>query len=142
MKKGLIIAVLALTTLLSVTKAADAFTLPNFLNLYSHIERRISIINVLPYFNRIDNKVVVYFSNLEDAKKISYELTYSHNGQKEGVLGDFTVNGQKLIKKEIFLGTCSTGGTCIMHKNVRNIKLEITVTYNNGKSLSKHYKVW
>lgn len=71
----------------------------------------------------------IYFSNLFLVKKVSYELTYIHDEEPEGVIGEFTPNGKVVIKKNFKLATCSTD-ECEYHKNISKIKLKIKTAYS------------
>lgn len=71
----------------------------------------------------------ITFSNLIFARKISYELTYNHSGGSEGVVGEFSPRRVKFVVKVIDLGTCSSGGTCVPHENLSNMKLKVTTKY-------------
>jgi hypothetical protein len=80
--------------------------------------------------------VEVGFSNLDNVKFISFSLIYTHNGVTEGVFDSFSPNGVKKFKKDIFLGSCSTG-ICKPHLNPINIKLQADGFYTNNQSFSK-----
>lgn len=86
------------------------------------------------------NVVRAYFGNLKGIKKITYVLTYIGNGVGQGIEGSFSPGKKTSISKDLYLGTCS-GKVCISHKNIKNIQLEATARYTNGKSSSKIYKV-
>ena len=86
------------------------------------------------------NLVRVFFGNLKGVKQITYVLTYIGNGINQGVEGSLIPGKKTSFSRDIYLGTCS-GKVCINHKNIKNIKLEATARYSNGKSSSKIYKV-
>lgn len=86
------------------------------------------------------NIVRVYFGNLKGVSKITYILTYQGNGVLQGIEGSISVGKKKSLSRDLYLGTCS-GKVCIQHKNIKNIQLEVTAKYSNGKSSSKIYKV-
>ena len=51
--------------------------------------------------------VVVYFSNLQNAKSAAYMLTYKTSTQDEGAMGGININGKSNTSQEILFGTCS-----------------------------------
>ncbi len=88
-------------------------------------------IDVNTKLDKQDHELKISFSDLKYVKKVSYELTYKHSLGEEGIMGEFDVNGEKRIKKEIFLGTCSTGGTCVNHTKISKMKLKVRTIYGN-----------
>lgn len=73
------------------------------------------------------NVVLAYFTNVKGLKNVSYTLTYKSNNVAQGVSGDFAPTST-VVKKEIFLGTCSRN-VCVPHKKIKNIKLMVTFTF-------------
>lgn len=86
------------------------------------------------------NAVSAYFGNLKGVKSVSYTLMYESNGVGEGVMGSFSPGKKTAIAKSIYLGTCS-GKICRPHGNIKNIQLEATVKYTNGKTATRTIKV-
>lgn len=86
------------------------------------------------------NTVRITFPQLNNVKKISYQLTYEGNGLGQGVMGSVMPKGKKSITKDIFLGTCSSG-VCRRYKNIKNLKLQTTTEYKKGKPSTKTYKI-
>jgi len=88
------------------------------------------------------NKAAVGFK-VEDVgqfNQLNYEISYKTNGVSQGIVGIIKIEGQNEITKEGFtLGTCSSGGTCVYHSGIKEIKLKITLTdqNNNQKILEK-----
>ena len=88
------------------------------------------------------NKAAVGFK-VEDVgqfNQLNYEISYKTNGVSQGIVGTIKIEGQNEITKEGFtLGTCSSGGTCVYHSGIKEIKLKITLTdqNNNQKILEK-----
>ncbi|MFA5827752.1 MAG: hypothetical protein WC841_00115 [Candidatus Shapirobacteria bacterium] len=78
------------------------------------------------------------FVNLKATKSATYELTYQGSGNDQGVFGSVkpTESGQRTL----YFGTCSHA-VCNPHKNIQNMRLSIKYTLNNGKTISKRYKV-
>lgn len=106
---------------------------------------RINIIkpeqNILVIANLIKARqsVLINFLKLGDVSKIDYVLTYNSNNIPQGVAGSINVNGEKLINREIFLGTCSKK-SCIKH-SPKNIWLAVTTHYKSGKVVTTNYLV-
>ena len=74
---------------------------------------------------------------------IEYELSYkTKDGALQGVNSTFDVNnGKKDYKKNITLGTCSSG-TCIYHQVVGKIRLNLRFTGDYGdKVFEKEYEI-
>lgn len=89
---------------------------------------------------KIRNTVRASFSGLKGVSKVSYMLMYSANGIGQGAGGSFSPGKKTSITRDIYLGTCS-GRVCTPHRNIKNLQLEVTVKYTNGKSFKKIYKV-
>lgn len=91
------------------------------------------------YIKRI-NVVRAYFGGLRGVKIVNYTLMYESNGVGQGVMGSFAPGKKTAVSKDIYLGTCS-GKVCTPHWNIKNIQLEVTILYTNGKTSSKTIKV-
>lgn len=91
-------------------------------------------------FLKAKNSVRTYFGNLKGVSKVSYTLYYNGNGIGQGVGGSFSPGKKTSWSKDLYLGTCS-GKVCTMHRNVKNIQLEVVAKYANGKSATKVVKV-
>lgn len=65
---------------------------------------------------------------------------YNGNGIGQGVMGSFSPGKKTSASKDFFLGTCSSK-VCIVHKNVKNIVLEVVTKYTNGKTSTKTLSV-
>lgn len=90
---------------------------------------------------RADRKaVIVYFSNLQNAKAVSYSLTYSTNSQEEGAVGSLNLGKAVVASQELLFGTCSKG-VCTYHVGVKNVKLEVSYTTKAGKKYIKRFKI-
>jgi hypothetical protein len=84
------------------------------------------------------NRVGWVINNLENYQKIDYEIGYTVNSLEEGIRGEVRLAGQKEIRRENFvLGTCSTGGTCVYHQGVKNLRLKIRLWGENEKEVSR-----
>lgn len=86
------------------------------------------------------NSVQAYFGSLKGVSKVSYTLMYNGNGVGQGVMGSFAPGKKKSISKNFFLGTCS-GRVCVYHKNIKNLQLQVTIKYTNGKTTVKVVKI-
>lgn len=104
------------------------------------VSAKVSAVAVSGQFIKRTNAVSAYFGNLKGVKSVSYTLMYESNGVGQGAMGSFTPGKKPAISKSIYLGTCS-GKVCTPHRNIKNIRLEATVKYTNGKSASKTIKV-
>lgn len=83
--------------------------------------------------------LVVSFGNLQNAKNVNYQLIYNANGQNEGAGGTISSSGNS-ASRELLFGTCSRN-VCTYHKNITNMKLEVTYTASSGKKFLKRYRI-
>lgn len=128
MKKVLLLLVLLFSFALVSTPVVNA----DFRDYMHKVKMpRFEDIDVNTKFDKQDHELNISFTDLKFVKKVSYELTYKHSLGEEGIMGEFKVNDEKRIKRIIFLGTCSTGGTCINHTKISKIKLKVRTTYSN-----------
>jgi hypothetical protein len=86
------------------------------------------------------NAVNVYFGNLQKTSSLFYQLSYITNGKQEGAGGTITTKGKYSLSRNLIFGTCSAG-VCRYHKKISNAKLNVTVTYLDGKTKTKTYGV-
>lgn len=98
---------------------------------------------------RSDRKaLIVNFANLQNAKAVSYLLTYKQvsssgsktNFQEEGARGDLNLIGSSNQTSELLFGTCSKN-VCKYHTNIKDAKLEVSYTTKIGKKYLKRYKI-
>ena len=90
---------------------------------------------------RADRKALLaYFSNLQNAKSVSYQLAYTTNGQEEGAGGSLTLDGGTTATRELLFGTCSKN-VCRYHTNITNMRFEVNYTLTNGKKYLKRYRI-
>lgn len=67
-------------------------------------------------------------SKISSIKHLSYALSYDSDFGSQGIVGEVDlVEQEKYEKNNLLLGTCSTGGTCIYHTGVKNVKLQVTL---------------
>jgi len=97
-------------------------------------------INVSPRLRSDRKALTVYFSNLQNAKSVSYALTYNTSTQPEGALGSLNLNGLSSTSQELLFGTCSKN-VCRYHTGVNNARLEVSYTTQSGKKYLKRYKI-
>jgi hypothetical protein len=97
-------------------------------------------ISVSSQYIKAKNIVRAFFGNIKGVTKVTYILTYEGNGVGQGVEGSFSPGKKRSFSRDIYLGTCS-GKVCIQHKKIKNIQLQVTTKFTNGKSSSKIYKV-
>lgn len=69
--------------------------------------------------------------NISGFQKLDYEVTYDSDLASQGVIGSATLSGELNYQKQIVLGTCSTGGTCVYHQGVKNLKAKVNLQKNN-----------
>ena len=98
-----------------------------------------STISVTPRMRSDRRAILVYFSNLQNAKSVSYMLTYDTNTQQEGAMGAITLNGSRATQEFLF-GTCSKN-VCRYHTGIKNMRLEVSYTSVNGKKYLKKFKI-
>ena len=99
-------------------------------------------IGVYPRFRADRKALVVSFTNLQNAKSVSYSLVYSQGplGQQEGAGGALNLIGQTTNKVELLFGTCSAG-VCKYHTGIKDARLEVSYTSVNGKKYLKKFKL-
>ncbi len=81
----------------------------------------------------------VSYSNLAAANSVSYTLSYTQNGKPEGVVGSVQPS-EGSTSRDLLFGTCS-GGKCVYHKGIKNMKLVVTAQLKNGKKQVKTFNV-
>lgn len=97
-------------------------------------------INVSPRLRSDRRALIVYFSNLQNAKAVSYALTYNTSIQPEGAVGSLNLKGSNTASQELLFGTCSKN-VCRYHTGVNNARLEVSYTTVAGKKYLKKYKI-
>lgn len=97
-------------------------------------------IGVSPRLRADKKAVIVYFSNLKNAKSVAYQLTYKTSSQDEGAMGGINIAGKSNTSQEILFGTCSKN-VCRYHAGVSDVALQVSYTSVNGKKYLKKYKI-
>lgn len=123
--------------------AVILFTSQNFSSIHAATNSKKTSVSsraVSAQYLKARNVVRAYFGNLKGVSKVTYVLMYQGNGVGQGVMGSFAPGKKTSISRNLYLGTCS-GKVCTAHRNIKNIQLEVTIKYTNGKSASKVYKV-
>jgi hypothetical protein len=134
MKKLLIAALFFLVT-------SFVLTVPSVSANGKNVKTKPQVVKVRTQFLKKQNIVNIWFSKLHDAETIQYTLSYKADGVGQGVSGtisDSTFKGKSKIHRKIQLATCSSK-TCVDHKNITDLKLEVVVTYEDGHKTTKTY---
>lgn len=96
-------------------------------------------INVTPRLRADKKALIVYFSNLQNAKSVSYTLTYNTSAQQEGAIGSLNLATSR-TSQELLFGTCSKN-VCRYHTGISNMKLEVSYITKAGKKFIKKYRI-
>lgn len=97
-------------------------------------------IGVSPRLRGDRRALIINFSNLQNAKSVSYSLTYNTSTQQEGAIGSINLGGSSNASEELLFGTCSKG-VCTYHVGIKNARLEVSFTLKSGKKYIKKYKI-
>lgn len=90
------------------------------------------------------NKAAVGFkvSGISASQKVDYQISYDSANGRQGIMGTIELSGENEIIRENFtLGTCSTGGTCVYHQEIKEIKLELKLIDNEDKEMIIEKKI-
>lgn len=140
--KKISILVTVLFSLFLFAKNAEAKVLPQAKSVKQTTAKKSAGtgISVSPRLRKDKKALVVNFANLQNAKAVSYALTYSTAQQQEGAMGAIQLSGAPNTSQELLFGTCSKN-VCRYHVGVSNAKLEVSYTSNSGKKYLKKYKI-
>lgn len=106
----------------------------------SAVKSNSTTIGVYPKL-RPDRKALnINFTNLQNAKSVSYMLVYETSEQEEAAMGALNLTGQTTSKNELLFGTCSKN-VCRYHSGVHNARLEVSYTLNSGKKYLKKFRI-
>lgn len=97
-------------------------------------------IGVYPRLRADRRALLVSFSNLSNAKQVTYMLTYKTSGQDEAAMGGLNLNGSNTQSAEILFGTCSKN-VCRYHQGIRDARLEVSYTKASGKKYLKKFRI-
>lgn len=76
----------------------------------------------------VSNSASFIVTNTANFNQLKYALTYDSDSGPQGITGTIDINNQLNIEvKELLLGTCSSGGTCVYHQGVKQINLEVVL---------------
>lgn len=132
--------ILTILTLFFFTNTAHAKTLPQAKKASSKVTTVKSAgIFVTPRIRADRKAVTVYFSNLQNAKNVSYALTYNTAQQQEGAMGALNLNSSNQ-PQELLFGTCSKN-VCRYHTGIKDAKLEVSYALKSGKKYLKRYRI-
>lgn len=95
-----------------------------------------SAVVISPYItatSSADKKsVFINFWSVSGSKSAIYKLNYKASDVQKEASGNMAFKtGDKQISREIILGVCS-GSSCTYDTNVKDIKIEVTFTQNDG----------
>lgn len=106
-------------------------------------------VSVFPKLRADRKALIVNFANLQNAKSVSYTLTYKQSlrsddlktaVQEEGAIGTINLTGSQAATQELLFGTCSKN-ICRYHTNITNARLEVSYTTKSGKKYIKKFKI-
>ena len=93
---------------------------------------------ILAHVSNDQHTLRLSFIGFADVNTLNYFLKYDTNEVAQGVVGTIVPNGQRIIKREIVLGTCSQ--VCAMHYDISNMTLEVTVE-KSGRTYTKTFSI-
>lgn len=99
-----------------------------------------STIGVYPRLRADRKALTVNFTNLQNAKNVSYLLIYETSVQQEAAGGALVLGGKANDSAELLFGTCSAG-VCRLHNGIKNARFEISYTSVTGKKYLKKFKI-
>lgn len=120
---------------------AEARVLPRFRNVAGSGKKIISSsVGVTPRLRADRKALLVYFSNLNKVRSVTYTLIYQTDGKDEGVSGSIDSSSGNSTSRELLFGTCSSG-VCRYHPNISNMKLEVTLQLMTGKKSLRRFRI-
>jgi len=88
------------------------------------------------------NKAGFIITNVSQFNQLKYKLLYDSDAGEQGIVGEVALNGQDLIEiKDLVLGTCSAGGTCVYHQGVEQINLSVELSGVINRTLTQTLKL-
>lgn len=97
-------------------------------------------INVSPSLRADRRALLVNFSNLQNAKTVSYMLIYKTAIQEEAAMGALNLSGQTTDRIELLFGTCSKN-VCRYHTGIKDARFEVSYTSKTGKKYLKKFRI-
>ncbi len=65
-------------------------------------------------------------TNVSQFNELDYTLTYDTDSGQEAIVGHLLLSGLPGAEvTDLYLGTCSSGGTCVPHTGVTQLNLEV-----------------
>lgn len=104
------------------------------------VKKAVPAIGVSTQVARDKKSVSLYFSNLQKTSSVFYTLNYLNSGKKEGAGGSINTKGKFSLSRKLLFATCSSG-VCRYHKNIKNVKLTVTVTFKDGTQKTFTYTI-
>lgn len=99
-----------------------------------------STIGVSPRLRADRRALNVNFSNLQNAKSVSYMLVYKTSEQEEAAMGGLNLSGQNSSSSELLFATCSKN-VCRYHTGIKDARLEVSYTSKTGKKYLKKFRI-
>lgn len=134
------ILILAIFSLFIFAKNVEAKVLPQAKGAQKAISKSTGSINISPRLRADRRALNVYFSNLQNAKSVSYMLTYNTSTQQEGAMGALNLTGSSSQTQELLFGTCSKN-VCRYHTGIKDARLEVSYSLKSGKKYLKKFKI-
>ena len=69
----------------------------------------------------------ISLENISGYTNLDYQIIYDTDTVSQGITGKMDFSETRQLQKSFQLGTCSTGGTCVYHLGVKNIKAKVTL---------------
>ncbi|MBI4009205.1 hypothetical protein HY357_03160 [Candidatus Roizmanbacteria bacterium] len=120
--------------------SVEARLLPRYRSGGKKVTAASSGLIVSPRLRADRRAILIFFSNLNKSKSLSYTLIYQTNGKDEGVGGSIDNASGNSANRELLFGTCSSG-VCSYHSNITNMRLEITTELQNGKKTLRRFRI-
>ncbi len=129
-----------LFTFTFLPKTLEAKVLPQASKFGKAVVTKSTGITVSPKLRADRRALIVYFGNLQNARTVSYSLTYGTSQQEEGAMGGINFGNSSTSSQELLFGTCSKG-VCRYHTGINNMKLEVSYTTKSGSKYIKRFKI-
>lgn len=95
---------------------------------------------ISPNVAKNKRSVSLYLANLQKTISVTYSLSYVTDGKSEGAGGTIKTKGKYSLSRNLLFGTCSNK-VCRYHKKIKNAQLTVVVTYLDGTSITKTFKL-
>lgn len=141
--KKLLSLVIILSIVFVFARPTDAKVLPQSVKAVAkqtNLKSGGTTISVSPRLRSDRKALVVNFTNLQNAKSVSYIMTYKTAIQEEAAMGALNLNGQTTDRIELLFGTCSKN-VCKYHTGIKDVRFEVSYTSKVGKKYLKKFKI-